>query len=115
MKDYIMLFLGADYQDLKMSEQEIQGRMGKWFAWNEVMQSQGIVKGGDALHPQIKRVSGPDRTVTDMSSAEIKELVGGYYIVTANSMEEVVEIAQGYPDYDIGGTVEIREIMVFDN
>ena len=55
-----------------------------------------------------------DRTVTDLTSAEIKEIVGGYYLVMANNVDEVQEIAQDFPDYDLGNTVEIREIMVFD-
>ena len=52
--------------------------------------------------------------VTDGPFAESKELVGGYFIVTAKDMDEVQEIAQDFPDYDLGSTVEIREIMVFD-
>jgi hypothetical protein len=59
-------------------------------------------------------VSGPKRTVTDRAGSEIKELIGGYYIVAAKDMDAVVEIAQDYPDYDLNGTVEIREVMVFD-
>ncbi|UWX56611.1 hypothetical protein NYZ99_13735 [Maribacter litopenaei] len=35
-------------------------------------------------------------------------------MVDAKNADEVVEIAQDFPDYDLGGTVEIREIMVFD-
>jgi len=45
---------------------------------------------------------------------EGKELVGGYYIVSAENADAVVKIAEDYPDYDLGGIVEIREIMVFD-
>jgi hypothetical protein len=62
----------------------------------------------------VRRVSGPKRTVTDRAGSEIKELIGGYYVVAAKDMEAVVEIAQDYPDYDLNGTVEIREVMVFD-
>lgn len=114
MKDFMMLFLSADYQELGLSPEEMQGRMGKWFAWNQKMQEAGIVKGGDALHPGGKRVTGPDRIVTDGPFVESKEVVGGYYVVTAENYDEVVKIAQDYPDYDIGGTVEIREVAVFE-
>ena len=64
--------------------------------------------------PQIRRIVGENRTVTDLTSAEVKEIVGGYYTVKAKNFDEVQEIAKDYPDYDLGGTVEIREIMVFD-
>ncbi len=114
MKDFMMIFLGADYGVLGLSPEEMQTRMGKWFAWNGKMTAAGQVKGGNALHSVVKRVSGPDRTVTDVAAAEVKELVGGYYIVQANNVEEVLVIAEDFPDYDLGGTVEIREVMVFD-
>jgi len=114
MKDFMMLFLSADYQKLGLSPEEMQGRMGKWFAWNQKMLEAGIVKGGDALHPVRKRVTGPDRVVTDGPFVESKELIGGYYVVKAESYDDVVEIAQDYPDYDLGGAVEIREVMVFE-
>tara|TARA_R110002051_G_scaffold73135_1_gene132688 strand:+ start:64022 stop:64372 length:351 start_codon:yes stop_codon:yes gene_type:complete len=114
MKDFMMIFIGADYQELGLSPEQLQERMGKWFAWNEKMQKQGIVKAGDALVPHVKRVSGPNRTVTDAPLIEGKELIGGYYIVKAENADAVVKIAQDYPDYDLNGTVEIREVMVFD-
>jgi len=114
MKDFMMIFIGADYQELGLSPEELQQRMGKWFAWGQKMESQGILKGGEALVPSIKRVIGKDRTVSDGPFADIKEIVGGYYTVSAENADAVVEIAQDYPDYDLGGTVEIREIMVFD-
>ncbi|MDC8003716.1 YciI family protein [Aureisphaera galaxeae] len=114
MKDFMMIFIGPDYGDLGLSPEEMQGRMGKWFTWHEKMTEQGIVKEGNALTAQVRRVTGKDRTVTDVPSAEIKELVGGYYVIQAKDFDEVEQIAQDFPDYDLGGTVEIREIMVFD-
>lgn len=114
MKQFMMIFTGADYADLGLSPEELQSRMGKWFAWGNKMQEQGILRGGEALTPQIRRVIGENRTVSDLTSAEVKEIVGGYYTVEATDFDAVEKIAQDFPDYDLGGTVEIREIMVFD-
>ena len=115
MKDFMLVFLGSDYATLGLSPEQMQERMGKWFAWNTKMREQGIVKGGDALHPGGKRVTGENRTVTDGPFVEGKEMIGGFYIVQAADYDAAVEIAQDYPDYDLGGAVEIREVMVFDN
>ena len=114
MKEFMMIFIGADYGELGLSPEELQNRMGKWFAWSDKMAQDGIVSNGHALTPQIRRVVGKNRTVTDLTAAEVKEIVGGYYIVKAKDFDTVQEIAQDYPDYDLGGTVEIREVMVFD-
>ena len=114
MKEFMMIFIGADYQELGLSPEEMQNRMGKWFAWGNKMESAGILKGGNALVSTAKCISGKDRTISDGPYADAKEIIGGYYIVDAKDADEVVEIAQDFPDYDLGGTVEIREIMVFD-
>lgn len=114
MKEFMMIFIGANYEELGLSPEQLQDRMGRWWAWGNKMQEQGILKGGDALLSQAKRVSGPQRVVSDGPFAESKELVGGYYLVMAESAEKVVEIAQDFPDYDLGGTVEIREVMIFE-
>ncbi|WP_431167578.1 YciI family protein [Tenacibaculum halocynthiae] len=115
MKKFMMLFVGTEYTDLGLSPEEIQNRMEKWFAWSEKMEKAGILRGGEALTSQIRRIVGQNRTVTDLTSAEVKEIVGGYYLVEASDFDSVQEIAQDFPDYDIGNTVEIREIMVFDS
>ena len=114
MKEFMLIFIGADYQDMGLSPEQMQERMGKWFAWNGKMQEQGVVKHGEALTPQIRHISGPQRTVTDKTAAELKEIVGGYYLVQAKDLEAACEIAQDYPDYDLGGTVEVREVMKFE-
>jgi hypothetical protein len=114
MKEFMMIFVGADYTDLGLSPEQMQERMGKWFAWGSKMENAGILRGGHALTPKIRRVSGAQRTVSDLTSAEVKEIVGGYYLVAAKDFDQVQEVAQDFPDYDLGGTVEIREIMVFD-
>lgn len=114
MKDFMMIFIGADYEEIGLSPEQLQERMGRWFAWGDKMKKQGILKGGEALTAIGKRISGPDRVTSDGPFVESKELVGGYYTVSADNFDEVVEIAKDYPDYDLGGTVEIREVVKFD-
>ena len=114
MKKFMLIFIGADYAEMGLSPEEMQGRMGKWFAWNDKMQKAGVVETGHALQPESRRVVGKDRTITDRGATELKELVGGYYVVHAKDVEGATKIAEDYPDYDLGGTVEIREIMVFE-
>lgn len=98
MKDFLMIFKNKSYADLNLSQDEAHARMGKWFAWQTQMESESVHKTGNALHGEVKRMSGKDRTVTDHASAEIKELIGGYYIVKAENADEVVKIAQAYPE-----------------
>ncbi len=114
MKEFMMIFIGADYEELGLSPDQLQNKMEKWFSWGDKLQEQGILRGGAALMSKGKRVSGVNRVESDGPFIESKELVGGHYTIAADSYEDVVKIAQDYPDYDLGGTVEIREIIKFD-
>jgi len=114
MKDFMLIFISKDYQELGLSPEQMQARMGQWFGWNTKMREEGVIKHGDALHPGARMIAGPDRVQTDRPATESKEIIGGYYTVTARDIEHATEIAQGYPDYDLGGAVEIREVVVFE-
>lgn len=110
----MVIFLGADYGKMGLSPEQIQERMGKWFAWNTKMREQGVIKNGEALVPGGKRISGENRTVTDGPFVESKEIIGGFYIVKAADYDGAIKICDDFPDYDLGGVVEVREVMVFD-
>lgn len=114
MKEFMLIFIGEDYETLGLSPEQMQERMGRWVKWSQKMTADGVDHHGDALHSPVTRLSGPNRTRTDMAAAEVKELVGGYYTVKVKDLDAAVEVAQGYPDYDLGGTVEVREVMVME-
>ncbi len=114
MKKFMLLFVGPDYPNLGLSPEQMQERLGKWQQWSAQMNAKGLQHDGEALHSSnVRRVMGPNRTVTDQAGSEIKELVGGYYIVSAKDYDAATEIAQGFPDYDLGNGVEIREVIDF--
>ena len=77
------------------------------------MRGKGLYDGGEALMPTGKTVR-PDNVVTDGPYAESKELVGGYFLVKAASLEEASELAKSCPDLPLGGTVEVRDVVVFE-
>lgn len=110
----MLIFIGANYEELGLSPEELQSRMGRWFTWGDKMKEQGILRGGAALYAKGKRISGPERVESDGPFVESKELVGGYYTIAVDSIEEAAIVAQDYPDFDLEGTVEIREIVKFD-
>jgi len=114
MKDFMLIFIGKEYTDLGMSPEEMQQRMGNWFEWSEKMNANKVEHDGHALHGNVRRINGENRTITDLASADVKELVGGYYIIKAKDLDAATEIAKDFPDYDLGSTCEVREVMVFD-
>ena len=109
----MFIFFGGDPSHLSPEAQ--QAHMGKWFAWVEKLRKEQRYLGGEALLPGGKTIKGLKKAVTDGPFAESKEIVGGYFVVNAKSLDEAVQIAKECPDYELGGIVEVREVMKFDN
>lgn len=111
MKEYMFIFIGADYQELGLSPEEIQKLMGQWFAWIDELKAKDLYLEGRPLNAAAKTLRGPSAVVTDGPYAETKDLVGGYFIIRANSLEDATELAKDFPDLHLGGSVEVREVM----
>lgn len=113
MKDFMMIFLGASYDGL--SPEVVQGKMGQWFGWQEKMAKEGREPRGNALTPVGRGISGKDKVVTDGPLVEGKEMIGGYYVFKAKDMDDAQSVVEdGYPDFELGGSVEIREVQIFE-
>ncbi len=114
LKEFMLIFIGVDYGEMDLSMAEIEKRAKAWMNWQQKMAESGVMLSGNALKSPLKRISGSERTVTDRISVEAKEIIGGYYIIKAEDFEDAAKIAGEYPDYDLGGTVEIRELMHYN-
>jgi hypothetical protein len=113
MKDFMFIFRGTSAEDLNWTPEQTQAAMQKWFNWIGELSAKGRYVGGDPLVTGGKTVQGKNPVVTDGPFAEGKELLGGYIIVKAESIEEATQMAFGFPDFDIDGSVEVREIMQY--
>ena len=58
------------------------------------------------------RVRGGDALVTDGPYAEVKESLGGYYLLSCDSLEDAIGWAAKMPATWTGGAVEIRAVHV---
>jgi hypothetical protein len=114
MKEFMLIFIGTDYETEDFSPELAEQQMGKWFAWVDKLQKEDLYVEGRPLVTAAKRVGGKDRLVSDGPFVETKELVGGYFIVKARNWDHAVELTADYPDYEYGGYVEVREVAVYD-
>ncbi len=112
MEKYMFIFIGGDPSHLSPEAQ--QAHMQKWFAWVEKLTNEKRYVSGEALLPGGKTIKGSKKAVTDGPFAEGKEVVGGFFVVTAKDLNEATEMAKACPDYELGGIVEVREVMKFD-
>jgi len=68
------------------------------------------LQAGQPLQAGGRLVAGTGERAVDGPFAEAKELVGGFFLLTAGSMEEVTALARRCPLLSYGMTVEIRPV-----
>ena len=105
------LFLQRSPQGQQPQQQPSPAQMQEMYAvfntWKEKFKA-SILDMGDKLKPggKVVKASG----VTDGPFVEVKEIVGGYMIVTAESYERALEVAKEMPGMMPGSSIEIREM-----
>jgi hypothetical protein len=87
-------------------------------AYNRQLQEAGVLLAVDGLHPPSMgaRVSfdGGKPSVTDGPFAEVKEVVGGYWLIDVKSKEEAVEWAKRCPASE-NEVIEVRRVQEMDD
>jgi hypothetical protein len=112
MEKFMLIFQGGMPADA--SPEQMQANMGKWMAWIDQLAKDGKYASGEALLPGGKLIKGSIAKATDGPYTEGKELVGGYFILNAADYNEAVALCAGYPDFDSGGQIQVRQVMKFD-
>jgi len=108
-----MLLLHDDPAIFKdFSPEQFQEIILRYRNWGQSLRDAGRWVDGhklvDGAGRTLRREGGETRVI-DGPFSETKEVVAGYFSITAASYDEAVEIAMGSPHLDYG-TLEIREI-----
>lgn len=91
----------------KPSAAQMEQMVAKFTAWQEKFKDNIADMGGKLGSGKV--VS--SESTTDGPFIEVKEVVGGYMIVSAETMEEAIEVARQSPGvWAPGSSVEVREI-----
>jgi len=96
-----------------MSPEQMQRVIQKYMAWGDRLRKDGVLHDGQKLTDEPGRVirsSGGQTRVTDGPYSETKEVLGGYYTVTAADYDGAIAIARTCPHVDYGGTIEVRQV-----
>ncbi|HAA15301.1 MAG TPA: hypothetical protein DCE41_27850 [Cytophagales bacterium] len=113
MSKYLYLFRGGDGRMSELSPEESQAHMARWGAWMGALAQEGKLLSGDPLQSQGKVVEQAGAIIHDGPFAEGKEMVGGYLMINADTLDGAVELSKECPIFELGGTVEVREILPF--
>ena len=108
---YLLLLRGTHWES-KLSPDELQEVMARWYGWYEKGQQSGKLVGAQPLQPAGKVVSGKNgKSVADGPFAESKEAIAGYFLLQVDTIEEALAVAQANPLLEQGMTIEVRPVI----
>jgi hypothetical protein len=113
MPDFILLLHRPTGAPPVLSPDQISAVTKDYMGWTERMRAEGRVKAGEKLTDDAGRVMRPNSgrvMVTDGPFAESKELLGGFYLITARDYDEACRIAESCPHFKYGGSIEVRQV-----
>jgi hypothetical protein len=109
-----MLLLHEQPMDFsQFSPEQIQAVIGEYIAWRKTVEADGKFVGAEKLKDEGGRHlvgTDGDFRVTDGPFAEAKEVIGGYFTISAKDYDEAVDISKTCPHLKYGGRIELREV-----
>jgi hypothetical protein len=115
MPDFILLLHSPAAARPALSPEQISTVTQDYMGWRNRMRAEGHLKGGEKLTfdaGRVMRANGGRVAVTDGPYAESKELLGGFFLVTARDYDEACHVAESCPHFKYGGSIEVRQIDV---
>ena len=112
MPNYMLLLHNDPTDWKKMSPEEMQKAIQKFIAWRQKLDSQRVLVGSAKLRDDGgKVIRGKDQMrVTDGPYSETREVLGGYFAISAANYAAAVEQCRDCPGLEYGGTIELREV-----
>jgi hypothetical protein len=114
MTEFMMIFRNDYNPNFKPTPEQMQASIKQWQDWIGGIAAQGKFSSTNRLGSEGKTLK-PNSIVTDGPYAEVKEMIGGYLIVKAADLNEAMQLANGCPILDIGGHVEVRNVVPMNN
>jgi hypothetical protein len=111
---FMMLMIPKGYESAAAGEMPSAEAVAAMMRYNESLKKAGVLLSLDGLHPPSMgaRVTFPNGkpVVTDGPFAEVKEVLGGYWMIQVRSREEAIEWAKRCPASP-NEIIEIRQVQ----
>lgn len=104
--DYLVISRGQ--WDADAAPEDIQVAIDQFYVWIDRLSAEGRVQRGHRLAREGKRVS--RERIVDGPFSEAKEVIGGFWIVTAESLDAAATLMAQNPCMAYGLSYEIRPI-----
>ncbi|MGI9553057.1 MAG: YciI family protein [Aurantibacter sp.] len=115
MKNFILLLRENAEQIKDLSPEEMQKLVGSHMKYRDDLEKAGKFVAGSGLDQNGRYIVGKDALIKDGPYIEAKELIGGYYVISAEDYNSALEIAKACPNHHWGGTTEVRYMMTAED
>jgi hypothetical protein len=110
---YLLMIHSAEDAMAKMSKSENEKVLAAYGAYTQALQQAGVMRGAERLQPTstatvVKTVKGKT-SVLNGPFAEVKEQLGGYYMIDVADLDAAIGWAARCPGAE-HGTMEVRPI-----
>lgn len=114
---YMLLIYNDPALEPPYGTPEFQAMMGGFFALNETMKADGVLRGGEGLQgvetaTSVRMRDGKVETM-DGPFATTKEHLGGYYLIDVPDLDAALKYAAMIPSVGFG-TIEVRPLMDYN-
>lgn len=110
MAKFMILMTENDHAWARLSPEDQQRLLAKYYAWVEQLRKDKLLVGGDALGEGGRVLRSQGGKVVDGPYAETKEVITGYFLIDAPSLEAASEVARGCPALGHGESVIVRPV-----
>jgi hypothetical protein len=114
---YMLLIYNDATQEPPYGTPAFQEMMGGFFAANDKMKADGVLRAGEGLQgietaTSLRMKNGKVETM-DGPFAETKEYLGGYYVIDVPDLDAALKYAALIPSSAFG-TIEVRPLMDYN-
>jgi hypothetical protein len=95
MNQFLIIVRGSDHS--VTSPEEMQKRMNLFGEWVQKVLNGRFVSGGPLEETDARLLKSKTEVHTDGPFMESKEMISGYFIITANDIQEAVELTKECP------------------
>jgi hypothetical protein len=110
---YLLMIHADEKAMLNASPEQNNARLAAYGAYMQAMSEAGVSKGGQRLHPTSTattvRVKNGKTSVLNGPYAEVKEQLGGYFLIDAPDLDAAISWAARCPGAE-DGAIEVRPI-----
>lgn len=115
--NYMILIYSDPTKEPAYGTPDFDKMMGGYFALNEKLKADGVMRGGEALQrvetaTSLRTRNGKVETM-DGPFAETREHLGGYYLIDVPDLDAALRYAALVPAAEYG-TIEVRPLMNYN-